>query len=44
MKQRPYDALLSDIGMAGQDGYELIRNVRAVERETGQTTPSRRSR
>ena len=28
---RPFDALVSDIGMAGQDGYDLIREVRRNE-------------
>jgi CheY-like chemotaxis protein len=36
---RPYDALVSDIGMSDQDGYELIRNVRAMEQETAASAP-----
>jgi signal transduction histidine kinase/CheY-like chemotaxis protein len=28
---RGFDALISDIGMAGQDGYDLIREVRRIE-------------
>jgi PAS domain S-box-containing protein len=28
---RPFDALISDIGMLGQDGYDLIREVRRAE-------------
>jgi CheY-like chemotaxis protein len=32
---RGYDALVSDIGMSGQDGYALIRDVRALEQEAG---------
>jgi PAS domain S-box-containing protein len=28
---RPFDALISDIGMPGQDGYDLIREVRRAE-------------
>ena len=28
---RRFDALVSDIGMAGQDGYDLIREVRRLE-------------
>jgi PAS domain S-box-containing protein len=28
---RTFDALISDIGMAGQDGYDLIREVRRME-------------
>ncbi|MEO5690371.1 MAG: response regulator [Burkholderiaceae bacterium] len=34
---RAFDALISDIGMAGQDGYDLIREVR--RREAMQSTP-----
>jgi PAS domain S-box-containing protein len=30
-----YDVLVSDIAMPGQDGYQLIQQVRAVERERG---------
>jgi CheY-like chemotaxis protein len=36
---RPYDALVSDIGMVDQDGFELIRNVRALEREVAASAP-----
>jgi len=28
---RPFDLLVSDIGMGGQDGYDLIREVRRLE-------------
>jgi len=28
---RSFDALISDIGMAGRDGYDLIREVRRSE-------------
>ena len=34
---RAFDALVSDIGMAGQDGYDLIREVRRIEKT--QPTP-----
>ena len=37
---RPFDALVSDIGMAGQDGYDLIREVR--RNEAAGTTPQPR--
>jgi PAS domain S-box-containing protein len=35
-----FDALVSDIGMPGEDGYELIRQVRALPREAGGRTPA----
>lgn len=34
------DVLVSDIGMAGEDGYELMRKVRALEPERGGQTPA----
>jgi CheY-like chemotaxis protein len=34
------DILLSDIGLPGQDGYELIRRVRALTPEQGATVPA----
>jgi PAS domain S-box-containing protein len=34
------DVLVSDIGMPGQDGYDLIRTVRALESERGGTIPA----
>lgn len=34
------DVLVSDIGMPGLDGYDLIRRVRALESETGGTIPA----
>jgi PAS domain S-box-containing protein len=36
---RPH-VLLSDIGMAGEDGYDLIRQVRALPVESGGRTPA----
>ena len=30
---RSYDLMLSDIGMAGEDGYALIRQLRTLERK-----------
>jgi signal transduction histidine kinase/ActR/RegA family two-component response regulator len=34
------DVLISDIGMAGEDGYELIRKVRALPAESGGRIPA----
>ena len=34
------DVLVSDIGMPDEDGYELIRKVRALRPEEGGTTPA----
>src|SRR5262249_30646602 len=34
------DVLLSDIGMPFQDGYDLIRQVRALPKESGGNTPA----
>jgi PAS domain S-box-containing protein len=34
------DVLVSDIGMPGEDGYDLIRTVRALESERGGTIPA----
>jgi PAS domain S-box-containing protein len=34
------DVLISDIGMPGEDGYELIRKVRALEPERGGMIPA----
>ncbi len=38
-KWRP-DVLLSDIGMPGEDGYELVRRVRELPAERGGRTPA----
>ncbi|OUL24916.1 chemotaxis protein CheB [Nostoc sp. 106C] len=35
-----YDVLLSDIGLPGQDGYDLIRQVRALDAEAGGQIPA----
>ena len=34
------DVLVSDLAMPDEDGYSLIRNIRAIERETGHETPA----
>jgi PAS domain S-box-containing protein len=34
------DVIVSDIGMPGEDGYDLIRKVRALSAEQGGTTPA----
>jgi CheY-like chemotaxis protein len=40
MAQRKPDALISDIGMPGEDGYELIRKVRTLSAEQGGQVPA----
>lgn len=35
-----YDVLLSDIGMPGEDGYSLMRQVRALDTEAGGQIPA----
>jgi PAS domain S-box-containing protein len=35
LRRAPVDVLIADIWMPEEDGYELIRKVRAAERETG---------
>jgi PAS domain S-box-containing protein len=38
--ERPPDVLLSDIGMAGESGYDLIRRVRALPPQAGGAVPA----
>jgi len=40
LRQWKADVLVSDIGMPGEDGYELIRKVRAMEPERGGRIPA----
>jgi two-component system, chemotaxis family, CheB/CheR fusion protein len=37
---KDYDVLLSDIGMPGEDGYTLIRQIRTVNAEAGGQIPA----
>ena len=36
----PPDVLVSDIGMPGEDGYSLIRDVRRLDAARGHQTPA----
>jgi CheY-like chemotaxis protein len=40
LNRSPPDVLLSDIGMPGEDGYDLIRRVRALARDRGGDIPA----
>lgn len=40
LRELPPDVLISDIGMPGEDGYSLIRAVRALDSSRRQRTPS----
>jgi PAS domain S-box-containing protein len=40
LQQAPPDVLVSDIGMPGQDGYDLIRQVRKLAPERGGRVPA----
>jgi PAS domain S-box-containing protein len=40
LRQQPFDVLLSDIGMPGEDGYALIRRVRALPDDGGGNVPA----
>ncbi len=39
MRRDPVDVIVSDIAMPGEDGYALIRQVRALAPESGGSTP-----
>ncbi|HEV7642500.1 MAG TPA: ATP-binding protein [Pyrinomonadaceae bacterium] len=40
LKEMKPDVLISDIGLPGEDGYSLIRKVRALEEGTGRRLPA----
>ena len=40
LDREPYDVMVSDIGMPGQDGYDLISQLRQRPRDHGGGTPS----
>lgn len=40
LNRQKFDALVSDIGMAGEDGYALIRKVRELPAERGGNLPA----
>ena len=40
MERRPFDVLVSDIGMPEMDGYQLIREVRARASVQGKSMPA----
>jgi CheY-like chemotaxis protein len=37
---QPFDLLVSDIGLPGEDGYSLIKRVRALEMQRGGRLPA----
>ena len=40
LKRDHFDVLMSDIGMPGEDGYQLISQVRDLEQKNGRTIPA----
>ncbi|HVW38920.1 MAG TPA: ATP-binding protein, partial [Pirellulales bacterium] len=40
LKAAPPDVLVSDIGLPGEDGYDLIRTVRELDEEQGKHVPA----
>ena len=40
LQEGGFDVLISDIGMPGKDGYELVRELRAMEQRSGRHLPA----
>ena len=40
IQQEPFDVLVADIGMPGEDGYSLIRRVRALPLSAAASVPA----
>ena len=40
LQESDFDVLISDIGMPGKDGYELVRELRGLERQSGRHLPA----
>ena len=40
MQQEPFDVLVADIGMPGQDGYSLVRDIRKLPVALGGLIPA----
>jgi PAS domain S-box-containing protein len=40
LQEEAFDVLISDIGMPGKDGYDLVRELRALELKTGRHLPA----
>ena len=40
LRNQPFDVLISDIGMPGEDGYSLIKNVRSLGKTNGGDIPA----
>jgi PAS domain S-box-containing protein len=40
LQEEAFDVLISDIGMPGKDGYDLVRELRVLELKTGRHLPA----
>jgi PAS domain S-box-containing protein len=40
LQETDFDVLISDIGMPGKDGYDLVRELRGLEQKTGRHMPA----